>query len=98
MTVQANDNSPIDGLSVVYSISSCELHYTYLRYSTTMTNKCHDVSLSLRCYIFPVSPPHNDVMFSVGRTSGVVEVNGTLNREASSRYLVTVNVSGIFYN
>ena len=40
-----------------------------------------------------VSPANDDVTFSIGRSSGELSVSGTLDREALSRYFLTVDVS-----
>ncbi len=50
--------------------------------------------MSFSCpIIFSVSPADDAVTFSVGPLTGEVSANGTVDREAISRYLVIVNVS-----
>ena len=44
-------------------------------------------------YFLSVSPVNDDVSFSIGRSSGELSVSGTLDREALSRYFLTVDVS-----
>lgn len=52
--------------------------------------------LYLTTYMYTVIPANNDITFFVGLTSGLLRVNGTLDRETLSRYIVTVDVSNTF--
>lgn len=54
------------------------------------SNSFYDV-----CIIIIVIPANDDVTFSVGQTTGVLMVTGSLDRETQSRYLVTVDVRKI---
>ena len=40
-----------------------------------------------------VIPADNEITFSVGRSTGELRANGTLDRETISRYLITIDVS-----
>ena len=53
------------------------------------SNKC----VKLIIGAFAVFPSSDDVTFSIDQSSGQLSVNGSLDRETLSRYLVTVNVS-----
>lgn len=43
--------------------------------------------------VVSVVPADNEVTFSVGASTGELRANGTLDRETTSRYIITVNVS-----
>ena len=43
-------------------------------------------------HFVPVSPANGDVMFNISRTSGVLTVSGTLDRETVSRLIISVKV------
>ena len=42
------------------------------------------------------TPFNNNLRFSVGRSSGNLTVNGTIDRETFSRYFVTISVSSYY--
>ena len=69
--------------------------YIYWRLPLSTPNSLTDIAQSRNhcCCYFLVSPTNDDVMFSVNELTGEVFVNGTLDRETSSRYLVIVDVS-----
>ena len=48
-------------------------------------------------FVHAIGTPFNDnLQFSVGRSSGNLTVNGTVDRETFSRYFVTISVSTLY--
>ena len=86
-TVRATDATPETTGQILYSIASCKF---------SKQKKIKPKQNFYRLLIdnlFSVIPPNSDVTFMAGSTSGVITVNGTLDRETLSRYIVQVSVS-----